>query len=810
MLSLKKVNKYFHRGKKNQIHVIDNTSLELPRTGLVALLGPSGCGKTTLLNAIGGLDKIKSGTITIDSKKISTRFTSKVDKIRNLYIGYIFQDYKLIDHLSVYDNVAIVLKMLGIKNKEEIKRRVEYVLDCVGMLRYQRRPAGMLSGGERQRVGIARAIVKNPNIILADEPTGNLDSKNTLEIMKIIKAISKNRLVILVTHEQNLATFYADRIIRIADGKILSDEENTYDHDLDYEIDNCFYLKDFKKKNTYQEEDTCISLYRNDQEHISLDMVVRNGNVYIKSNNALHVEVVDDTSNIEFIDDHYQKIGKNHLEDYQFDFSKIDNQKFKKRYASIMNPFSSIRKGFLKVLDYPILKKLLLFGFFLAGMFIMYSTSSIAATLQLHEEDFIELDPHYLLIEKGKNTDEDYMAYQDVDDVLYVLPGNSKVNFNFLAQDYYQTLNVPAGSLSGSLVDLSMIKESDIIKGDMPTNSHEIVIDKLVATRLLDSSSSYQMAGIVDVDNLLGRVVSIPHLGEFKIVGITDQVRANIYVNKEMMVPIIVNSSKNDNESDDNHTKENSFVAYSLYQDKITIKKGRAPINDNEIIVNINSESSMPLNKEVKISEHDSRVVVGYYTSVDGYSYYFTTDKAILSNYLEKNRYLAIYTNHEKKVLSTFQEKKVNIYSSYDRSLKEYQEKKKENRKTTLIVSGIILAISFIEISLMIRSSFLSRVKEIGIYRAIGVKVLDIYLMFSGEIIAITTLAGIPGLLLMAYFLSILSKVKFLSRMILINPVLVLFAILITYLLNLFIGLFPIYFTVRKRPAEILSRYDVD
>ena len=127
-----------------------------------------------------------------------------------------------------------------------------------------------------------------------------------------------------------------------------------------------------------------------------------------------------------------------------------------------------------------------------------------------------------------------------------------------------------------------------------------------------------------------------------------------------------------------------------------------------------------------------------------------------------------------------------------------------------MIVSGIILAISFIEIFLMIRSSFLSRVKEIGIYRAIGVKVLDIYLMFSGEIIAITTLAGIPGLLLMAYFLSVLSKVKFLSRMILINPVLVLFAILITYLLNLFIGLFPIYFTVRKRPAEILSRYDVD
>ena len=119
-----------------------------------------------------------------------------------------------------------------------------------------------------------------------------------------------------------------------------------------------------------------------------------------------------------------------------------------------------------------------------------------------------------------------------------------------------------------------------------------------------------------------------------------------------MMVPIILNSNlKNDSSA----SESKDLIAYSLYQDKITTKKGRAPINDNEIIVNINSESSMPLNKEVKISEHDSRVVVGYYTSVDGYSYYFTTDKAILSNYLEKNKYLAIYTNHEKKVLSTFQ-----------------------------------------------------------------------------------------------------------------------------------------------------------
>ena len=171
MISLKNVNKYYNRHKKNEIHIINNTSLEFENMGLVALLGVSGSGKTTLLNAIGGLDKVNKGKIYINGKKITHRTSHNVDKIRNLNVGYIFQDYKLIDNLTVYENVAIALKMIGLKDKEETRKRVNYVLECVGMYRYRNRPAKMLSGGERQRVAIARAIVKNPNIIIADEPT---------------------------------------------------------------------------------------------------------------------------------------------------------------------------------------------------------------------------------------------------------------------------------------------------------------------------------------------------------------------------------------------------------------------------------------------------------------------------------------------------------------------------------------------------------------------------------------------------------------------------------------------------------------
>ena len=278
MIKLEKVNKYFNKNKKNEIHVIDNTSVSFDSTGLVCLLGPSGCGKTTLLNVIGGLDKVKSGKIYVNGKKITKKSTYYVDKERNLNIGYIFQNYNLLENLTVFDNVAIALKMVGVKNKKEIEKRVNFVLETLKIYRYRNRPAGMLSGGEKQRVAIARAIVKNPNILLCDEPTGNLDSQNTLEIMNIIKSISKNRLVILVTHENDIAKFYADRIIEVSDGKIVKDYENSYEGSLDYKIDNKIYLKDFKTK----EENGNITLYF-DNNIKSIESAVLFGRTIFKS-----------------------------------------------------------------------------------------------------------------------------------------------------------------------------------------------------------------------------------------------------------------------------------------------------------------------------------------------------------------------------------------------------------------------------------------------------------------------------------------------------------------------------------------------
>lgn len=283
MIKLVNVYKYFNKGKKSEVRAIDNTSIDLPEKGIVTLLGPSGCGKTTLLNSIGGLSKIDKGSIYVDEEKITKVSVNKIDKIRSLKIGYIFQNFNLLDDETVFDNVSLVLKINGLKDKEEISKRVNFCLESLGIYRYRNRYAGMLSGGKRQRVAIARAIVKDPEVIIADEPTGNLDSKNTIEVMNIIKSLSRDRLVILVTHERELAKFYSDRIIEIFDGKIVNDYINKDNHELDYKLDNKVYLKDIKMHETIKGKNVNIDYYVEDQSKLNLKIVVKNDNIYIES-----------------------------------------------------------------------------------------------------------------------------------------------------------------------------------------------------------------------------------------------------------------------------------------------------------------------------------------------------------------------------------------------------------------------------------------------------------------------------------------------------------------------------------------------
>ena len=221
MLELKKINKSYQTGDFVQ-QALKNVSIEFKKNEFVAILGPSGSGKTTLLNIIGGLDRYDTGDLIINQKSTKDFKDRDWDAYRNNCIGFVFQSYNLIGHIDILQNVEMGMTLSGVSSKERKKRAIE-VLTRVGLKDHLHKKPNQLSGGQMQRVAIARALANDPDIILADEPTGALDSKTSVQIMNLIQEIAKDKLVIMVTHNPELAHEYASRVIEMKDGEVVSD-----------------------------------------------------------------------------------------------------------------------------------------------------------------------------------------------------------------------------------------------------------------------------------------------------------------------------------------------------------------------------------------------------------------------------------------------------------------------------------------------------------------------------------------------------------------------------------------------------------
>lgn len=229
ILELKDIKKDYKLAD-NVVPALKGVSMAFRHNEFVSILGPSGCGKTTMLNIIGGLDQYTSGDLIIKGQSTKKFKGGDWDTYRNHSIGFVFQSYNLIPHLSVLGNVELALTLAGISSKER-KQRAMAVLERVGLKNECKKRPNQLSGGQMQRVAIARALVNNPEILLADEPTGALDSKTSVQIMELIKEISKERLVIMVTHNTELAEKYSSRIIKLLDGKVVDDSNPPSEND---------------------------------------------------------------------------------------------------------------------------------------------------------------------------------------------------------------------------------------------------------------------------------------------------------------------------------------------------------------------------------------------------------------------------------------------------------------------------------------------------------------------------------------------------------------------------------------------------
>ena len=820
MIKLDNVNKYYYKGKPNEIHVIDNTTVTLPNSGIVCILGPSGCGKTTLLNVIGGLDRVDSGSITIDGQRITGVSSGKVDDIRNAAIGYIFQNYNLLDNRTVFENVAIALRMTGITDEEIITSRVRYCLEKVGIDRYRNKLAGSLSGGQRQRVAIARAIVKNPGIIIADEPTGNLDSANTLEIMNIIKAISRDKLVVLVTHERSIADFYSDSIVEIRDGKIISRSENDSSRWLDYQLENKIYLKDMNTHNGFRQGNVSIDYYSDTDRQADIKLVVRDNNLYIDTGGSL--TVVDEQSNIELVDEHYSAIDDTIFEDSDFDYTAHLPLEYKAKYTSMYTLFNMISSGWKAVKNFKSIKKILLLGYVFAAMFAFLAISNVLGLIEVKPADYRTTNGNYITITNSsfENTEDLMDLVESLDEVEYVLPGDTKKSVSIPLNDYLQASKAQE-DVAVSIALTSALSPEDLVAGKMPVNLHDVVIDKSVIDTFLRDELGKSIC-LDSMDKFLGRRIRVPNLDDYRIVGISDTESPSLYVLSSQAMYILSNANEtldnisfdfleNDGEEMD-PIRSGQIMDLALSKNTIKIKDGREPASEYEVILNETHKSDMELGKttDTKLAGHRLKVV-GFYTSdyADDDTFY-VSEKTIMKYYISKQKNFTAYTKDTAKLKYMLDEAGVPSAVNDTRDRNTYFKVHKDQLISSIIVAAVIMLISLIEMFLMLRSSFLSRIKEIGTLRAIGLKKGDIYKMFTGEILVITCITAVPGIALMYFVLTQLVRSTFyLEGQYMLTPAVAAITFGLVMMFNLLTGLIPVFTTLRKTPAQILARTDI-
>ena len=575
-------------------------------------------------------------------------------------------------------------------------------------------------------------------------------------------------------------------------------------------MDNKIYLKDYKIQDKVSKGNYNFNIYTNNEANIDLDIAIKNGNIYIKSNSK-NIEVVDENSNIEFINDNYKKITKEDYEKTKFDLSVLDNSKKKLKYSSIYNLFGGLLLGFKKVKAYSVLKKLLLLGFVFSVMFIFYALSNIFGILHIEDSQFVEYNKDYYLVKSSKGNIELYNRLTSMESVDYVIPGNSIVSFS-IHNDLYQ-FKYWAANYKASMSSINMINDKDIIKGRKPENNNEVLIDKFLYEKYEnDMTSPINQYNILKYEDFIGTTIKLGK-ENYIVVGIIDKSSPSIYVNNSEFIKILYNNQNTENIYDDTVMTDKTFKDFN--GSNITIKKGRMPENDYEVAINYSNynpySNEYKLDKEINSKINNRKLVlVGFYESNKNESTYYVNSNMINVLNIEKLNNFTVYPKNKKDFINEISTMEVKYHNTYENSKAEFKKKQIKQTRRSIIIAGVLLAISFLEIYLMIRSSFMSRIKEIGTMRAIGVKKLDIYKMFSNEIIAISIISAIPGIWLMYNILKAISDLEFFKNNYIVNYRVAILSGIVFIIFNLIVGLLPVRGTIKKSPASILSRNDVD
>ncbi len=822
MIRIEDLKKTYDKNTRHANRVLHGMSFTLPDTGFVCILGASGCGKTSLLNAIGGLDVFDSGKIITDTATITKAMSSEMERERNAAFGYIFQNYYLLTEHSAAYNVYLGMHSMDLTKKEKMAR-VKDALQRVNMLRYRKRPVGELSGGQQQRVAIARALARRPRVIFADEPTGNLDEANTMNICTILKELSRESLVVMVTHEERIARFFADRIITLDAGNIVSDTTEWDRGTIDAGAKDTIYAGDYEEKKLSDEGISLRLLTSENAETVDLTVISEGDRIIIKVNDPRVVLCSEMTAAPRL------KEGKRPVMNAEsFDKARSVSEKDATSETSSGKASRGLGFGMLMSEAKSLVsgKKLRRFGtsafIILLTAMIALSIADMATVARIDPEDFITCDSHILRFnfERGSAFVNKYdslspyikMFQQHIEDGgldFDYIPTTASV-LQYRDDIIPQLGNIYMNFKGSSWARISRLDEETLIMGRMPERYDEIVIDRWLIDSALSEDGILQNV-IPNAEYLLGKqLVADNKSTKLTIVGICDAGEPTMYMSQEAMLAFascgteVITLSEYRRITGDNSIESLDAHECVAIKDNAIALNGwtgiGAYIGSNYFMTMIDAISGVDDSIGAKMIISDEALDPLYGTMIDALVSFnvWCADKDAMYDRLDMQ-----FPELLKGRLD------IEVSDKYAREYAAYAERTEMKVDARTIVTATIILTGAIMLYLMQRSKIRERMDLVAVYRLLGIPKGNLMVIFAAESLALTLRYGLPTVFVIWLGLKGISMIAAFESVALYYPVWAAgLTILAIAIYRLLIAVLPVAGLLSKPPARLAAKYD--
>ena len=808
MLEAKKLNKYYRRFARKPLHVINNTSLQIPETGIIAVIGASGAGKTTLINTISGLDSFKSGSISFDDVTVRHYKTHVADKLRMKNYGFIFQNYYLLENETVYENVKISLDAFDLDENEK-KKRITYVLNQLGIGKYTHKSVSNLSGGEQQRVSIARALVKSPRIIFADEPTGSLDEKTTFNVLNILKKVSQTCAVFIVTHERDIISYYADYILELDEGVVVKEFTPEIAPGKRLAIDKNIYLSELEHVENFSKDDVTLDIYSDHSKtgnKSQIKIAIKDEKIYLESSSDIKVFTKDSENH--FVEGQPKEIKDYVNNDFEYDLPRLD---YTDNHISLSKTFARGYKNYKSKRPIKNLFKAVCVLLSVVTMSLIQESNTIintdlSDTLTASNGNlYVEINPSAddMTINKLRSATQLFCNEVENSDLKTEILFDARDTWIYQYDGFYQIQNKKFTLPAHDFKTMQFFDEKTLVYGHLPVSNYDIIVDEYILEQFVNNSLLKTV--VTDYGHFVEKKLISNYTGiEFTICGICRTKSPTVYGH------VSVNFARLSYETrsrliDIDYFKE----LYPTMLNGVTVQKGHYLMSSAYLSTDFLSPGmtrdglltdDIPFDYIINKEDYSFiKKIVSYngnypYIATDGRS---ETIKQV--NQLVKS--------FENKMASNEISVKVTIDNRYQTQYDKAMATPKSIMLILEIVAILAAVVAVISVAISTYLSMLSQITDIAVYRSLGYSRLNLGFTYFIELLLITlkyiAIGGLVTFIAM-FFMDIIPLIEF----VLVTPFWQFLAVLgIVIGAILLIGIVPIFIVFKRTPANLYNRF---